>query len=37
MQKLSGYRKKSIPPFYFSHVEWSYNRNVQEINEYEYK
>ena len=29
--------RKSIPPFYFSHFEWSYNRNVQEINEYEYK
>lgn len=24
-------QKKSIPPFYFSHFEWSYNRNVQEI------
>ena len=33
MEKLSWYRKKSILPFYFSRFGWSYNRNVQEMNE----
>ena len=28
MEKLSWYRKKCIPPFYFFHFGWSYNRNV---------
>ena len=29
MQKLSWYRKKMYPAFYFSRFGWSYNRTIQ--------